>query len=91
MKPALARHSQRCPRARDVRPAPGIDDIGEGEEVMLVSAPAVMEDEEAGGIALGFALLQDHRPSPRPCARPAATTASRGPESIRFGPIAAFD
>lgn len=71
--------------------APGVENIGEGEEVMLVGASAVMEYEQAGGIAIGFALLQDHRPSLRPCSRPAAMTASRGPVSIRFDPIAACE
>ena len=51
-----ARQLQRRPRRDDVQPAPRVEHVGEAEQVALVGAAAVMEDEQALGLVGGRAL-----------------------------------
>ncbi|MEJ7714960.1 MAG: hypothetical protein WKF40_04345, partial [Thermoleophilaceae bacterium] len=47
---------ERRARRDHVQAAPGVQDVGQAEQVVLVRAAAVVEDEEAGGVAVGRAL-----------------------------------
>ena len=42
---------QGCPGRRDMQPSLGVESIGKAEQVVLVGAAAVVEDEQAGGVA----------------------------------------
>jgi hypothetical protein len=54
--PRPAGQLQRRARRHDVQAALRVEHVGEPEEVVLVGAAAVVEDEQAGGIAVGGAL-----------------------------------
>ena len=52
--PVIARPAGICERrARgdDVQPALGVEHVGEAEQVVLVGAAAVVEDQQPGGLA----------------------------------------
>ncbi len=51
-----ARELQRRPRGDDVQPPLRVEHVGEAEQVVLVRAAAVVEDEQAGGVAAGGPL-----------------------------------
>ena len=62
--PVLARPAgdvQRPARRDDVQPPLGVEHVGEAEQVVLVGAAAVVEDEQALGRAGGGALAVDQR------------------------------
>jgi hypothetical protein len=42
-----------------VEPPPRVEHVGEAEQVVLVGAAAVVEDEQAGRLAVGGALAED--------------------------------
>ena len=50
---------QRRARRDDVQPPPRVEHVGEAEQVVLVGAAAVVEDEQAGRLAVGGALAED--------------------------------
>jgi hypothetical protein len=54
-----ARELQRRARRDDVQPPLRVEHVGEAEQVVLVGAAAVVEDEEAGRLAVGGALAED--------------------------------
>ena len=43
----------------DVQPALGVQDVGEAEQVVLVGAATVVQDEQPGGVCGGGTLLED--------------------------------
>jgi hypothetical protein len=57
--PAL--EGQRRARGDDVQPARGVDDVGEAEQVVLVGPAAVMENEQAGRLAVGRTFPEHER------------------------------
>ena len=54
---------QRCPRRDDVQAAPRVERIGQTEQVVLIGATAVVEDEQAFGLAGGRALAMSQHGS----------------------------
>ena len=53
---ARAAQPQRRPWSDDVKAADGVEVVSEREQVALVGAAAVVEDEQAGRISLGWPL-----------------------------------
>ena len=61
-----ARQLQRAARGDDVQPALGVEHVGEAEQVVLVGAAAVVEDQQPVGVAGGRAFfeVEAHGPDP---------------------------
>ena len=57
--PGPARQRQRRARRGDVQPPLRVEHVGEAEQVVLVGAAAVVQDEQAGGVARRRALAED--------------------------------
>ncbi len=54
-----ARELQRRARGHDVQPPLRVEHVGEAEQVVLVGAAAVVEDDQAGGVAVRRPLAMD--------------------------------
>jgi len=54
-----ARNRQRAAGCDDVQPLLGVQDVGEAEQVVLVGAATVVQDEEPRGVRCGRALLEN--------------------------------
>src|SRR4051794_22890157 len=55
-----ARKLQRRARRDDVEPPARVEHVGEAEQVVLVGAAAVVEDEQAGRLAVGGGAIAEH-------------------------------
>jgi hypothetical protein len=77
------RQRQRGARRHDVEPLLGVEHVGGAEQVALVGPAAVVENEQAGGVAGGRPLADDqiaHSPTF------AVRRAARGPTTCARGP-----
>ena len=66
----LARQRERCARRDDVEPSQRIECLPQPEQIVLVGAASVVENEQSDGLAVGCPLAKTerrHGPHPRRC------------------------